>query len=174
MLLAFTTRSLVRSTHLAPSPIRFTAQFDFAASDRLFLRENTYCIVGYPEMGWSHHPSPHQALALRLGSGLMWWLVLQRCSMHIIQPCLTFSLFPSNKNGWNLTLALGDQNLGRTSVNAPANHPAGDLIKIPGRVDIFVMSPCLFGLASPACRLPGPSDNISINPIPPLVNSLFA
>ena len=34
MLLAFTTRRMVRSAHLALSPIRFTAQFDFAASDR--------------------------------------------------------------------------------------------------------------------------------------------
>ena len=32
---------------------------------------------------------------------------------------------------WNLTLALRDQNIGRTMVDAPASHPAGNLIKIP-------------------------------------------
>ena len=34
MLLTFTTIRLVRSAHLALSPILFTAQFDFAVSDR--------------------------------------------------------------------------------------------------------------------------------------------
>ena len=63
----------------------------------------------------------------------------------------------NGEQGWNLTLALGEQNIGRTSVNAPASHPAGDLIKIPGRVDIFAISPRLVGLASPACKLPDPA-----------------
>ena len=31
--------------------------------------------------------------------------------------------------GWNLMLALVDRNIGKTSVNAPASHPAVDLIK---------------------------------------------
>ena len=33
MILAFTTRRMVKSAHLAPSPIRFTVQFDSAISD---------------------------------------------------------------------------------------------------------------------------------------------
>ena len=47
----FTTRRMVRSAHLALSPIRFTAPLHFAVPD-IFVRENTctYCIVGYGEM----------------------------------------------------------------------------------------------------------------------------
>ena len=51
-LLAFTTRPMVRSTHLALSPIRFTNQFDFGVSDRYIgkrkyiLRNNVFLDKG--------------------------------------------------------------------------------------------------------------------------------
>ena len=46
MLLAFTTRLMVRSAHLALSPIRFTAQFDFAVLDRyLYDKIHTASLV---------------------------------------------------------------------------------------------------------------------------------
>ena len=72
--------------------------------------------------------------------------------------------------------AFGDQNIGRSSANAPANHPAGDLIKIPGRVDIFVTSPCLFDLASRHASCPGlPTiyQSIRITPIVQLLRAVY-
>ena len=55
MLLAYTMTLMPRSDHLPLSAMRFTAQFDFAVSDRYSyvlraLRKKTYCIVGYGEM----------------------------------------------------------------------------------------------------------------------------
>ena len=41
MLLAFTTRHMVRSVHFILSPIRFTAQFDFAVSE-IYIRTRKY------------------------------------------------------------------------------------------------------------------------------------
>ena len=70
MLLAFTTRRMVRSAHLALSPIRFTAQFDFAVSD-IFVRENAYGIVGTTR--WADLSTRHQRSA-RFAS--------QQCRMH--------------------------------------------------------------------------------------------
>ena len=70
MQLAFTTRRIVRSAHLALSPIRFTAQFDYAVSDRYSYEKMHTASLGtarWADLSTSHHikPSPK-------GSGLMW------------------------------------------------------------------------------------------------------
>ena len=52
MLLDFTTRCMVRSVHLALSPIRFTAQFHFTVSDR-YSTKNCILHRWYSEMCWS-------------------------------------------------------------------------------------------------------------------------
>ena len=70
-LLAFTTRPMVRSTHLALSPIRFTYQFDFAVSDRYIGKRKYILHRWYGEMSSSQHSSPHQARAFRRGLDVM-------------------------------------------------------------------------------------------------------
>ena len=52
MMLVFTARRLVRSAHLALSPMRFTAQFDFAVSDGYLyipysLHKDAVCISNH-------------------------------------------------------------------------------------------------------------------------------
>ena len=60
MLLAFTMRRMVRSAHLALSPIRFTDQFDFTVSDRCLYEK-----MHVASFGTSRWPDPK-------GSGLVW------------------------------------------------------------------------------------------------------
>ena len=51
-LLAFTTRRMVRSAHLALSPARFTVEFDYAVSDTVDIRTRKCMLhLGYGEMG---------------------------------------------------------------------------------------------------------------------------
>ena len=63
MLLAFTERHKVGSDHLALSPIRFTAQFDFAVSDRYSYERIHTASLGtekWTDLSTRHHikPSP--------------------------------------------------------------------------------------------------------------------
>ena len=75
MLLAFTTRRMVRSAHLALSPKRFTAQFNFAALNRYSyekIHTASLSTARWADLSTRHHTKPSPK-----GSGFMWWLVLR-------------------------------------------------------------------------------------------------
>ena len=98
-MLAFTTRRMVRTTHLALSPIRFTAQFDqgistpidswfdVAVSDKYSYEEIHTALLDtarWADLATRHHikPSPK-------GSDLMWWLVLRWD--HVALPTMPYA-----------------------------------------------------------------------------------
>ena len=70
MLLAFTTRRMVRSAHLALSRKRFTAQFDFAVSNRYSYEKMHTGSLG--TAGWADLSTGPHIKATPKGSGLMW------------------------------------------------------------------------------------------------------
>ena len=77
----FTTRRMVRSAHLTLSI--YYCSVCFCRFKWIFLRENTYCIVG--TAWWADHhikSSPK-------GSGLMWWLVLKWA--HLAFPTMPYA-----------------------------------------------------------------------------------
>ena len=73
MLLAFTTRRMVRSGHLTLSPIRFTAQFDFAVSDWYSYKKMHTASLGTARL--ADLDTRHHIKLSPKGSGLMWKLV---------------------------------------------------------------------------------------------------
>ena len=86
-LLTFTTRRMVRSAHLALSPIHFTAQFDFYVSETYSYEKMHTSSLGtarWADLSTRHHikPSPK-------GSGLMWWLVLRW--IHVAFPTMPYA-----------------------------------------------------------------------------------
>ena len=81
MLLAFTMRRMVRSAHLALSPKHFTAQFDFAVSNRHTASLGT---ARWADLSTRHHIKPWPK-----GSGLMWWLVLSWA--HLAFPTMPYA-----------------------------------------------------------------------------------
>ena len=89
MLLAFTMRLMVRSAHLALSLIRFTAQFDFAVSDRYSYEKMQTASLGtarWADLSTRHHIRPR--LKARAWCGDLCWdepiTPSQRCRMYIM------------------------------------------------------------------------------------------
>ena len=85
MLLTFTTRRLVRSAHLALSPICFTSQFDFAVSDSKYI---LHCWVRRDGLISALVTTSSPRLESRAWCGDLCWDELislsQRCRMHIM------------------------------------------------------------------------------------------
>ena len=80
---------MVRSAHLALSLTCFTAQFDFAVSDRYSYEKIHSASLGtarWADLSTRHHikPSPK-------GSGLMWSLVLRWA--HLSIPTMTYAYY---------------------------------------------------------------------------------
>ena len=79
MLLAFTTRRMVRSAHLAFSPIRFTAPLHSAVPDIYSYEKIHVHTASLGTARWADLSTRHQiksspwAQVLALGEGLMWW-----------------------------------------------------------------------------------------------------
>ena len=72
MLLALTTRRMVRSAHLVLSHIRFTAQLHLAVSDRYsYDKIHTYYTSLLGTATWAHLSTSHHIRPSPKGSGLM-------------------------------------------------------------------------------------------------------
>ena len=70
MLLSFTMKRMVRSAHLTPFPKRFTAQFDYSASNRYLYKKIHTASLGTAR--WTDLSTRHHIKPLPKGSGLMW------------------------------------------------------------------------------------------------------
>ena len=91
MLLAFTTRRMVGSAHLALSPTRFTVQLDFALSDRYSYEKIHTALLGkarLADLGNCHHIKPSNK-----GSGLMTFAEMYTHLIHIYNSFNGKSLF---------------------------------------------------------------------------------
>ena len=82
MLLAFTTRRMVRSAHLALSPIRSTAEYDFAVSDRhLYKKIHTASLVWRDGLISALVTTPSPRLKARVDVATC---ASQQCRSHIL------------------------------------------------------------------------------------------
>ena len=91
MLLAFITRRMVRSAHLALSPKHITAQLYFAAWNRYSYEKIHITSLGTAR--WAHlRTSHHHIKPSAKGSGLMWWFVLRWANLAV--PTMPYAYIP--------------------------------------------------------------------------------
>ena len=86
MLLAVTTRRMVRSAHLPLSLIRFTEQFDFAVLDR----------YSYEKMHTSSLVRRDGLISALVTTSMMWWLVLRWA--HLTFPTMLYAYIMCHGN----------------------------------------------------------------------------
>ena len=109
MLLAFTTRRMVISAHLALSSLHFTAQFDFAVTDRYSYEKMHTALLGTARWAdlWALVTKSNPRLN---SSGLMWWLVVRWAYLALpTMPhayILNKARFPSLEVGTQMNIAI--------------------------------------------------------------------